>query len=300
MHKEDLDQELPPCSELPVPITVAEDDEHGRELLEEFRRLLSALTRQIKADRFTELAGKLWGAMAELPSYLDRCTDDLEPFVISYPKEVGGGPIAVGKMFPSSWLTPKERSVLSQVRASIEEGRNVLVFLRHTGSSRLPARYLRLFEEHLGQRAVFLDVRKVKAAQREQWLDDHVINKGACILVTNPKAVQTGLNNLVHFSRAIWAEGVDFDARVVRQANGRLHRIGQAQDVRIEVPYYAETVQQTALDLVARKLTSSVQVDGLSIEGALESAGAAGDDEANQAAIGMGQAIYEAWLTQCA
>ncbi len=86
---------------------------------------------------------------------------------------------------------------------------------------------------------------------------------------------------------------------MVRQANGRFHRIGQNSDVIIEVPYYAATVQKTALDLVARKVSSSVQVDGLSIEGSLESAGAGdGDDEANQAAMGMGKAIYEAWASQ--
>ncbi len=119
---------------------------------------------------------------------------------------------------------------------------------------------------------------------------------GGRILLANPKAVQTGLNNLVHFSHAIWAEGLDYDARVVRQANGRFHRIGQTRDVTIEIPYYTGTVQKTALDLVARKVSSSEQVDGLSIEGALESAGAGeGDNGANQAALSIGHAIYEAW-----
>ncbi len=299
MHKEDLDEELPPCHELPVPITIADDDGCGQEMLAEFRRLLSELTRQIKADRYTQLAGKLWGAMAELPSFLDRSTGDLEEFVLSYPKDAGGAVVAAAKMFPASWVTPKERWVLHRVRTSIEQGRNVLIFLRHTGSSGLPARYLRLFKEYLGQRAVFLDVNKVKAARREDWLNENVVEPGRRILITNPKAVQTGLNNLVHFSRAIWVEGLDYDARVVRQANGRIHRIGQTLDVTIEVPYYAGTVQKTALDLVARKVSSSVQVDGLSIEGALESAGAGeGSDEANRAAIGIGRAIYEVWATQ--
>jgi hypothetical protein len=298
MHKEDLDEDLPPCVELPVPITVADDDGTGQEMLSEFRRLLSELTRKIKADRYTSLAGKLWGAMSELPSYLDRCTGDLEEFVLSYPMEAGGAVVATGRMFPASWLTPKERWVLHRVRAAIEQGRNVLIFLRHTGRCGLPARYLRLFKEYLGQPAVFLDVNKVKAARREEWLNANVVEPGRRILITNPRAVQTGLNNLVHFSRAIWVEGADFDARVVRQANGRIHRIGQTLDVTIEVPYYSGTVQKTALDLVALKVSSSVQVDGSSIEGALESAGAGeGDDGARQAAMGMGRAIYEAWAT---
>jgi hypothetical protein len=181
-------------------------------------------------------------------------------------------------------------------RGYLDEGRNVLIFLLNTGKSGLPNRYLRLFKEQLGERPVFLDVNKVKAAQREDWLNSHVIEPRRRILITNPKAVQTGLNNLVAFSRAIWVQGVDYDARVVRQANGRIHRIGQTLDVTIEVPYYAGTVQKLALDLVARKISASVQVDGLSIEGALESAGAseASGDEANRAALGIGQAIYEA------
>ncbi len=298
MHKEDLEGELPPYRELPVPIEVEADDSHGQELLKEQARLLSTLGHQIRTDMFGPLAGKLWGAMSTVPSYLDRATDDLPPFQLKYPDPVGGEVVAEGKLFPASWLTPKERWVMARVRTWLEDGRNVLVFLLNTGKSGLPQRYLRLFEAQLAQRAVFLDVNKVKAADREDWLDKHVISPGRRILITNPKAVQTGLNNLVAFSRALWVQGVDYDARVVRQANGRVHRIGQTLDVTIEVPYYPGTVQKTALDLVARKISASEQVDGLSIEGALESAGASEqEDESCQAALGIGQAIYEAWRT---
>jgi len=204
--------------------------------------------------------------------------------------------VAEGKLFPATWLSPKERWVMARVKACLEEGRNVLIFLLNTGKSGLPQRYLRLFDQQLGERPVYLDVGKVKAADREDWLDKHVIEPGRRILIANPKAVQTGLNNLVAFSRAIWVQGPDYDARVVRQANGRVHRIGQTLEVTIEMPFYQGTVQKVALDLVARKITASVQVDGLSLEGALESAGAGGsDDEANQAALGIGRAIYETW-----
>jgi hypothetical protein len=297
MHKEDLEGELPPCREIPVPIEIDPEDDSARSLLTEHRRLLGALSSRIRSDMHTKNAGKLWGAMSTLPSYLDRCTNDLPPFVLAYPDDAGGAVVAEGKLFPATWRTPKECWVLDRVKTHLAAGRNVLVFLLHTGKSRLPERYLRLFREQLGERAVFLDVGKVKAADREDWLNRHVIEPGRRILITNPKAVQTGLNNLVAFSRAIWVQGLDYDARVVRQANGRIHRIGQTLDVTIEVPYYQGTVQKVALDLVARKITASVQVDGLSIEGALESAGAGdADNEANQAALGIGQAIYEAWV----
>jgi hypothetical protein len=184
--------------------------------------------------------------------------------------------------------------LLSRRHQHLQDGSNVIVFLRHTGKSGLPRRYQALFRHHLGEPAVFLDVTKVHAAHREAWLNEKVIRPGRRLLLTNPKAVMTGLNNLVHFSRAIWAEGPDYDARVVRQANARIHRIGQTQDVLIEIPFYANTAQKTALDLVAAKVTASVQVDGLSIEGALESV-AATEDDGIRAAMTMGQALYDAW-----
>jgi len=296
MHKSDLEAELPPCRELPVPIEIDAGDETGNELLAEYCRLLSTVGQRIRADMYTQNAGKLWGAMGTVPTYLDRCTDDLPPFQVCYPDAVGGELVAEGKLFPATWLSPKERWVMARVKACLEEGRNVLIFLLNTGKCGLPQRYLRLFELQLGERPVYLDVRKVKAADREDWLDKHVIEPGRRILIANPKAVQTGLNNLVAFSRAIWVQGPDYDARVVRQANGRVHRIGQTLEVTIEMPFYQGTVQKVALDLVARKITASVQVDGLSLEGALESAGAGGsDDEANQAALGIGRAIYDTW-----
>lgn len=67
------------------------------------------------------------------------------------------------------------------------------------------------------------------------------------------------LNNLTTFHTAVWYEGPDYDARVTRQANGRPHRIVQARPVRLLYPYYAGTVQETALDLVAPKITTSLQ-----------------------------------------
>lgn len=92
------------------------------------------------------------------------------------------------------------------------------------------------------------------------------------------------------------AEGADFDARVTRQGNGRPHRIGQTEAVRILYPHYADTLQATALDLVARKITASLQVDGLSLAGALEAAGALSDEDRlhADAALTFGEALYRA------
>ncbi|HEY6324408.1 MAG TPA: DUF6094 domain-containing protein, partial [Thermoanaerobaculia bacterium] len=236
MAKDDLDEELPPCSEEPIAVQGSRDDLLDAKLLAEFGRLRTALVNQIRADRGSERAGLLWGAMAELPSYLDLANEECGRFVIAYPEEAGGETVAVGASFPASWRSPKERWLLSELRAELDAGRRVLVFLRHTGRHGFVKRLRRLIEEDLGDQPSFLDPGKVPTGIREHWLSG-VIERGCRVLLVHPKAVQTGLNNLTAFHTAIWYEGPDFDARVTRQANGRPHRIGQTRPVRLIYPY---------------------------------------------------------------
>ncbi len=296
MHKGDLDDALPPLTEEPTAITPDPRDPFDALLLKEFARLRSLLLGQIARDRHTPKAGLLFGALSELPSYLDLAAEECGPFEIAYPEHAGGDVLAEGHLFPSSWRSPKERWLLSTVRSQLAAGRQVLVFLRHTGSDAFIRRLLRLLLEELGEPAVFLDPSRVTTKKRQRWIDQHVLAAGRRVLLVHPKAVETGLNNLVAFGTGIWYEGPDMNARTTRQANGRLHRIGQANDVRLLFPYYDGTLQKTALDLVARKITASLQVDGLSIEGALEAAGAssADDREHAAAALAFGQALYSA------
>jgi len=295
MHKGDLDEELPPCSEEPIAVRPSPDEFLDAKLLAEFNRLRAALVARIQADRGSERAGLLWGAMSELPSYLDLANEECGPFVLSYPEEAGGGEVATGASFPASWRSPKERWLLTELQAELDAGRRAIVFLRHTGNRGLLRRLQRLIAENLQQQPTFLDPAKVPTGIRERWLDD-VIEGGCRVLLVHPKAVQTGLNNLTAFHTAIWYEGPDYDARVTRQANGRPHRIGQTEPVRLIYPYYADTLQKAALDLVARKITASLQVDGLSLAGALEAAGALSEEDRLHAtaALAIGQALYRA------
>ena len=295
MHKGDLDEELPPCSEEPVAVGPAPDDLLDAKLLAELRRLRAALVARIQADRGTDRAGLLWGAMSELPSYLDLASEECGPFVLAYPEDAGGDEVATGASFPSFWRSPKERWLLRELANELGADRRVLVFLRHTGNRGFVRRLGRLIREELGQEPVFLDPARVATVKRERWLGQ-VIGDGCRVLLVHPKAVQTGLNNLTAFHTAIWYEGPDYDARVTRQANGRPHRIGQTEPVRLIYPYYDGTLQKTALDLVARKITASLQVDGLSLAGALEAAGALSDEDRlhASAALAIGQALYRA------
>lgn len=293
VHKDELDAELPPLVERQQPLPLGEtiDDQ---ELMVEFERMTIALMEQIADDMFTPLSGKLWGAMMELPSYLDRCTEDQGRFELRYPEGVNDGALVVaGRMWPASYRTPKERALLDYLRREIAAGRRAIVFVRHVNSG-LPQRLLRLIKEaEVTTRVTYLNASKVSAQKRKAWITEMVVDAEIDVLIVNPNSVKTGLNNLVWFASAWWHE-TDYSAQTFRQANGRLHRIGQEMPVEIVVPLYPGTAQEIAVDLVARKVTASLQVDALGVQGALEASGSGeASREALEATLAMGRAIYE-------
>lgn len=287
INKAHLDVELPPSTETRAPI-LAETPE-DEELVDEYKRMRRLLLAQIKQDRYDPLrSGRLLGALCQLPTYLDRA---FEPYEIIHP--VDGTVIATGKVFPTSYRTPKERSTLSYLRQAIAAGERVLLFVSNTGSG-LPQRLLDLMAAE-GIGAAFLDAKKVSASKRQAWIDQHANDpaRGVQVLMVNPVAVQTGLNNLKSFTRAYWYQW-SYSAKVYRQANGRIHRIGQTRPVEVVIPYYAGTTQAIAVDLVAGKVTASLQFDGLDVQAALEAAGAGEAEDGLATALSIGQAVYDA------
>ena len=72
--------------------------------------------------------------------------------------------------------------------------------------------------------------------------------------------LQTGLN-FVDFPTTIWFE-TDYSVYVVRQASRRSWRIGQTRPVKVVFMSYRNTLQADALKLVAKKMQSSLAVEG--------------------------------------
>ncbi len=294
VHQGDLDQEIPPAVERQVPLRpeTAMDDE----LLAEYLRMEEVLLEQIEADMFTPgLSGKLFGALLELPSYLDRCTEDKGPFVLRYPPDCGGAIVAEGKLFPADYRTPKERRMVELVHAERENGRRVALFVRHVACG-LPERLMRILREEGIRRdeLVYLSATAVPAGRRKSWIRQNVVKAGASVMVCNPNTVRTGLNDLVYLSTAWWHEHDPGGALTFRQANGRLHRPGQTRETLFLVPYYTDTAQEIGVDLMARKVEASEQVDALSVLGSLRASGAEdGDGEDEGVGMSIGQVIYE-------
>jgi hypothetical protein len=266
LHKADLAIDLPLCRQERSFV------QPGKTQRRYYDQLREALVSQIKADRFDpELAGKLWGQLAELPSYLDRATEGYE---IRYPESVGGRLVASVPPLEVNVL-PKEQWVLEKVQEELDAGRNTMVFSWHL--SLLP-RLQRLLSEHVGENVPILYADKVPTAKRQDWIEREVVRKRVRVLIANPVAIQTGLNNLVHFASEIWHENPACNPVTYRQAIGRVDRIGQKKETRIFFPLYEDTLQVTLYDLLMKKVAVSVSTDGLDPESALQAAGA-GEDE---------------------
>ena len=115
----------------------------------------------------------------------------------------------------------------------------------------------------------------VAPERREAWVAQRV-EEGVDVLVCHPRLVQTGLD-LVEFPTICWYE-TDYSVYTMRQASRRSWRIGQTEPVQVVFMAYRNTLQADALQLVAKKLQSSLAVEGELPEDGLAAYGDDGDD----------------------
>lgn len=311
LHKTDLALDLPPHTDEIVRVELSET-------LTANAKLLVARTRdRISKDRFSKegKAGKLFGALAELVSYTDCCTEDVcgPSFEVCYPPDTGAGAKRRGKRagearakgevvvfvpaLPAETILPKEQAMLARLEAAFSAGSRVLVFPRHTA---LLQRLSRIVERELGVECPILyasappdgaKVRAPSAKNRQEWIEREVVDKGARVLVVNPDVVQTGLNVLVHFDTVWWHENPMCDAIIHRQANGRVDRIGKTRPTR-SLYGVAGDLQDKAHKLLSHKVAVSLGADGLDFGSALEMAGLGGDADALDA-LSLGRQLYK-------
>ena len=171
-------------------------------------------------------------------------------------------------------LYPKEKALVDLVAAERMEGRRVLVYATHTGTRDITGRMDDILTRH-GFRVAVMKADAVKPEKREAWVADRV-SKGLDVLICHPRLVQTGLD-LIDFPTICWYE-TDYSVYVMRQASRRSWRIGQTRPVKVVFMSYRNTLQADALKLVAKKLQSSLAVEGELPEDGLAAYGDDGDD----------------------
>jgi len=100
---------------------------------------------------------------------------------------------------------------------------------------------------------------QVKPELREDWLREKV-NQDVQVVIGNPMLVQTGLD-LLDFPTIIFYQ-TGYSIFTLRQASRRSWRIGQDKRVRIHYLHYRGTMQERALELVGKKLSASLAIEG--------------------------------------
>ena len=230
-----------------------------------FGNLKEALSKALKSGSKRLLATYLQTLLA----YPDGCTKGETVFdprsgeiIVSVP------PLSEERVYP------KEQALIDLVAAERLAGRRVLVYVTHTGTRDITGRMEDILTRH-GFRVAVMKAEAVAPDRREAWVADRV-EKGLDVLICHPRLVQTGLD-LVDFPSIVWFE-TDYSVYVMRQASRRSWRIGQTRPVKVVFMSYRNTLQADALKLVAKKLQSSLAVEGELPEDGLAAYGDDGDD----------------------
>ena len=230
-----------------------------------FETLRAALTEALAKGSKRLLATYLQTLLA----YPDGCTrgetvfdPESEEVLIQVP------PLSEEKLYP------KEQALVDLVAAERLQGRRVLVYATHTGTRDITERMDEFLTRH-GFKVAVMKADAVAPERREAWVAQRV-EEGVDVLVCHPRLVQTGLD-LVDFPTICWYE-TDYSVYTMRQASRRSWRIGQTEPVQVVFMAYRNTLQADALKLVAKKLQSSLAVEGELPEDGLAAYGDDGDD----------------------
>ncbi len=261
LHLENIALDLPELTEEVVPVDMEEDVAAAYSRLEhkigsEMKRLL------VRGSR------RLLGAyLNSLLSYPDRPFGN-EPVV-----DPGNGNVIVEPAeLPQDRVYTKERELLRIVLQEVSQGRRCFVYCTYTATKDVTGR----LREILARKGIHAEILRssVKPDQREEWLTQKV-EENVQVVIANPMLVQTGLD-LLDFPTIIFYQ-TGYSVFTLRQASRRSWRIGQDKPVRIHYLHYRNTMQERALELVGRKLSASLAIEGKLTDDGLASM-CAGDD----------------------
>jgi hypothetical protein len=156
----------------------------------------------------------------------------------------------------------KEQKLIEIILDSVSRGRQVWVYVEMTIKHDVQVRLEKLL------RAQGLDVRilrstSVPSAEREEWIR---ANAKANVVISNPALVKTGLDlfdrsGSYNFSTLIFYQ-TGYQLDTLRQAAARSNRIGQWLDCQVHYLFYADTMQESCVSLMAKKASAAQAIDG--------------------------------------
>src|SRR6267143_2058374 len=249
---EDISEALPPYREEVVSVemdTPLRDaykklEEAIKKALQEHRRNPSVMSVALNAlllypDRPFGL-GDLYGYE------YDPVTQKRERFLISATPDLS-----------EDQVYAKERRLVEEVKAELTRGRRCQIYAVYTQKREVTCRLERILTSE-GIRVALLTT-DVPPESREAWYERQ-LRAGVQAVICNPKLVQTGLD-LIDFPTILFYE-TGYSIYVLRQASRRSWRIGQRLPVKVKFLHYAETMQESCLRLMGKKLLVSLAMEG--------------------------------------
>lgn len=245
MRLSDISEKLPPFREEVVGVDMLTDQAEAYEGLE---RELRSACRQALARGDRSLLGAL---VNSLLAYPDGCRRGEEVFHPHTREFVAGAPPIEAD------LLPKEEKLLDLVQAEVSQGRKCLICLEHTGTRDLiPTLVERL--EKVGISPLILRADNPPVAKREDYINR--LGGYHDVMIANPNLIKTGLD-LLEFPTLIFFQ-TGYSVYTLRQASRRSWRIGQDKPVKVYYLSYLNTMQETALSLIASKMETALAVEG--------------------------------------
>ena len=151
----------------------------------------------------------------------------------------------------------KERCLVQEVKGELAHGRRCQIYAVYT-QKRDVTRHLECILSNEGIRVAVLTT-EVPPESREGWYERQ-LRAGVQAVICHPKLVQTGLD-LIDFPTILFYE-TGYSIYVLRQASRRSWRIGQRLPVKVKFLHYAETMQESCLRLMGKKLLVSLAMEG--------------------------------------
>ncbi len=143
------------------------------------------------------------------------------------------------------------------MKAELARGRRCQIYAVYT-QKRDVTRRLEQILLNEGIRVAVLTT-DVPPETRESWYERQ-LRGGVQAVICHPKLVQTGLD-LIEFPTILFYE-TGYSIYVLRQASRRSWRIGQRLPVKVKFLHYAETMQESCLRLMGKKLLVSLAMEG--------------------------------------
>ena len=165
--------------------------------------------------------------------------------------------IAETQDLSQDYVYAKERRLVEEVKAELRRGRRCQIYAVYTLKRDVTTRLEKILATE-GIRVTVLR-RDVPPEAREAWYQRQ-LRAGVQAVICHPKLVQTGLD-LIEFPTILFYE-TGYSIYVLRQASRRSWRIGQRLPVKVKFLHYVETMQETCLRLMGKKLLVSLAMEG--------------------------------------